>query len=77
MQTKPDQGERLRSRPAGQLISADLLARKLDLSKRTLQRLQAKGMVPPPIKLGGSVRWRLEVVEEWIENGCPAQNASD
>ncbi len=53
-----------------QLISAKTLAEKLDISRRTLQRLQSKGEVPPPIRLGGSVRWNLDEVAEWIENGC-------
>lgn len=56
---------------AGQLISASQFAKMLDISKRTLHRLQSKGVLPPPIRIGGSIRWRLDVVNRWIENGCP------
>lgn len=55
---------------ASQLISANTFAKMLEISKRTLQRLQSKGELPLPIRLGGSVRWRLDVVEAWIDNGC-------
>lgn len=55
----------------GQLISASQFAKMLDISKRTLHRLQSKGVLPPPIRIGGSIRWRLDVVNLWIENGCP------
>ena len=60
-----------------QLISADTFAKMLEISKRTLQRLQSKGELPMPIRLGGSVRWRLDIVKDWIENGCPAQDDFD
>lgn len=59
----------------GQLISANTFAELLSVSKRTLSRLQSKGILPPPIRLGRSVRWRLDIVHEWIENGCPHWNA--
>ena len=55
---------------ASRLISADTFATMLGISKRTLQRLQSKGALPPPVRLGGSVRWRLDIIDEWIENGC-------
>lgn len=60
-----------------QLISADTFAKMLEISKRTLQRLQSKGELPRPIRLGGSVRWRLDTVNEWIENGCGNPESSN
>jgi excisionase family DNA binding protein len=54
-----------------QLISADLLAKRLDISKRTLQRLRSKGQMPTAVYLGRSVRWRLQDVNDWIARGCP------
>jgi prophage regulatory protein len=62
---------------ASQLISANTFAKMLEISKRTLQRLQSKGELPSPIRLGGSVRWRLDIVKDWIENGCPTQDDLD
>lgn len=54
-----------------ELITANQLADMLSISERTLYRLKSIGQLPEPIVLGGSVRWRLAEVREWIANGCP------
>ena len=54
-----------------ELITANQLADMLSISERTLYRLKSIGQLPEPIVLGGSVRWRLTEVREWIANGCP------
>jgi predicted DNA-binding transcriptional regulator AlpA len=43
----------------------------LGLSKRQIFRLNAAGKIPAPVKIGGSVRWRLSDIELWLEMGCP------
>jgi excisionase family DNA binding protein len=53
------------------LINAMQLAKLLGISERTLYRLKSTGQLPLPIVLGGSVRWRLTEVRNWIANGCP------
>jgi predicted DNA-binding transcriptional regulator AlpA len=53
------------------LLSAEKLAQILGISIRTLWRLRAAGKLPVPIRLGGSVRWRLADIEAWIAAGCP------
>ena len=50
-----------------QLLTAAKLAGLLAISVRTLRRLQASGQLPHPIRLGGSIRWRADVVQSWIE----------
>lgn len=55
------------------LISADELARLINISTRTLWRLLSARQVPEPIRIGGSTRWRLDQVRQWIEQGCPPQ----
>jgi excisionase family DNA binding protein len=61
--------------PAGEiqklLVSADELAKMLDVSERTIWRLLSGGKLPRPLRLGGSVRWRLAEVTTWIAEGCP------
>jgi len=59
------------------LITADELARRLAISKRSLWRLRSAGCLPPPVRLGGAVRWRLEEIKKWIADGCPAPRARD
>ena len=53
------------------LIDAEELARMLDVSTRTIWRLLSTGKMVQPIRIGGSVRWRLDEVRVWINNGCP------
>ncbi len=53
------------------LIAADQLAAMLDVSTRTVWRLLSTGRIVQPIRIGGSVRWRLDEVREWIAKGCP------
>lgn len=50
------------------------VAKLLDLSERTVWRLLSAKRLPEPLRIGGSVRWRLDQVRQWISAGCPAQN---
>lgn len=54
------------------LVSAEELARILAISTRSLWRLRSAGQLPRPVKLGGSIRWRIDEVERWIKVGCPS-----
>lgn len=54
-----------------QLISADQVAEMLSVSTRTVWRLQSTGRMVQPIRIGGSVRWRLDEIRQWIDLGCP------
>jgi prophage regulatory protein len=54
------------------LLSAEKVAELLDISVRTLSRLRAGRQIPSPIRVGGSVRWRIKDLETWIAKGCPA-----
>ena len=56
------------------LISAEELSKMLSISKRTVWRLLSAGKIVRPIRLGGSVRWRLDDVRSWIESGCPSND---
>ncbi len=53
------------------LISAEELAKLMDVSVRTLWRLLSAGKVPQPVRIGRNTRWRLAEIREWIEKGYP------
>ena|SRR5438445_4308597 len=54
------------------LIDFDGLAALLSISRPHLERLESAGAIGPArIKLGRSVRFRLEEVRDWIRCGCP------
>ena len=57
-----------------ELINARALAKMLSLSVRTVFRLDSSGKVPAPVRINGSVRWRLSDIEQWIELNCPNRN---
>ncbi len=58
------------------LIDAKELARRLDLSERTIWRLNGAGKLPKPLLIGGkSKRWRAEEIAAWVATGCPARTA--
>jgi excisionase family DNA binding protein len=52
------------------LITAEELAKLMQVSERTLWRLLSGGKLPQPVRIGRNTRWRLAEVTEWIERGC-------
>jgi len=55
----------------GKLLTAQAIGEILSLSKRQVFRLRSSGKIPMPVRIGGSVRWRLADIDEWIAAGCP------
>ena len=49
------------------LISAEELARLLDVPERTPWRLLSAGKLPRPLRIGRNTRWRRVEVTEWID----------
>jgi predicted DNA-binding transcriptional regulator AlpA len=56
-----------------QLLTAKDIARRLSLSKRQIFRLNNCAKIPAPLRISGSVRWRLSDIAKWIELGCPSR----
>lgn len=53
------------------LLSAKEFAKMISLSFRQVHRLNSCGKIPAPVKVGGSLRWKLEDIEQWIAMRCP------
>ncbi len=53
------------------LLTAAAVGEVLSVSKRQIFRLNSCGKLPAPIRIGGSVRWRLSEIENFISMGCP------
>ena len=60
----PDVAARAHLEP---LLTVEDLERILRVDRRTIARLCKKGQLPPPLKLGGSNRWRVKDIAEAIE----------
>ena len=57
--------------PQSAMLTATGVAAMLVCSPRTVYRLVDAGRIPPPVKIGGMVRWPRESLEQWIADGCP------
>ena len=49
------------------------LARLMQVSVRTVWRLRSLGILPTPVRVGGSVRWERQTVETWLATGCQSR----
>ncbi len=57
------------------VIGAKDFAALLQVSSRTIWRLVSSGEAPKPVRIGGSCRWRLDEIKDWISSGCPSPHA--
>ena len=48
------------------LLSARELAEMLNVRTTHVRRLRATGRLPRPLRIGGSLRWKLAEIREWI-----------
>jgi len=53
------------------MMTADELARELQVSLRTLRSWNEEGRIPEPAKIGRAVRWPRETIVAWIAAGSP------
>jgi len=60
----------------GVLIDTKVTAKLLNVSARTLYRLDQVQAVPEPVRIAGKLtRWRLAEILEWIDSNCPPRQA--
>lgn len=55
------------------MVDATGVGTMLGLSARTVRRLNSAGALPRPLRCGGSVRWRVQDVRDWVAAGCPGR----
>jgi len=53
--------------PLEPLLTNEDLERMLQVDRRTVARLWKRGQLPPPLKLGGGNRWRVQDIEDALE----------
>ena len=54
-----------------QMLSAEDVSIKLGLCKRQIFRLDMQELIPLPVRIGGSIRWRKSDIDTWIDMNCP------
>lgn len=57
------------------LITSDDAAAMLGVSRAHFYRMHKAGRIPLPVRLGGSVRWRVNELKAWIDAGMPNRQA--
>ncbi len=58
--------------PESALLTVREVARLLNVGERSVWRWSDVGLMPPPIAIGRSRRWRwTEDLQPWIHAGCP------
>ncbi len=58
-------------------IPASAVAKLLSISERHVWALSASGRLPPPIRLGRSVRWNRAELQDWLAAGARRIGGSD
>ena len=56
-------------------VDAKAVGAMLGLSVRTIRSMDAAGQLPRPIRLNGSVRWRVSELRAWLAAGAPSREA--
>jgi len=54
--------------PYPELLTVGQFAKMLQVSARTVWRLESAGEVPKPIRVGGNVRWHRGDVQAWLNS---------
>jgi excisionase family DNA binding protein len=57
------------------LLDGDEIARRMDCTRRHLERLNAEGEGPPSVKLGRLRRYPESLFDEWIKKLIEGANA--
>jgi hypothetical protein len=57
--------------PDDALVGIDVATALYACSVRHFRRATDRGLVPPPVRIGTLVRWRIGTLREHIRSGCP------
>ncbi len=53
------------------LLTARQVGKVLQCGESTVRERDRKGLLPQPIRVGGSLQWRRDELKAWIEADCP------
>ena len=53
------------------LLTVPEVAQICGIAPETVRRLTDRGAMPRPCRLGRAVRYRLDEIEQWIQDNCP------
>lgn len=53
------------------MLAASDVAALLNCSTKSVYRLNDRGAIPRPVRIGGMLRWHRGQLEQWLADGCP------
>ncbi len=56
------------------LLNVRSLARCLAVSVRSAHRMNREGLIPAPLRIGCTVRWREDEINQWMKAGAPVRD---
>ncbi|MFO0972025.1 MAG: helix-turn-helix domain-containing protein [Phycisphaerae bacterium] len=59
------------------MLDVRQLAVQLGVSPRHVAALRSRGLLPQPVYLGRSVRWRADDIAQWVAAGCGRPDAGE
>ena len=59
------------------MLTTDDLSQRYRVTPRTVKSWRAQGILPPAVKVGGSVRWREQDIEEFDRQNLSATTTAD
>lgn len=68
-----DDAQLLNATDPTELLTAGDLACRLRISIRQVRKLHSEALLPAPVRLGRSCRWRSGEIAGWIGAGCPSR----
>ena len=60
--------------PSPLVFTARQFAAVMEMSERGIRKLNSAGLIPRPIRIGRSVRWRAAEIEAWLAAGAPSRD---
>ena len=56
------------------VVSAKEAAKMLSVSERHFWAQNSRGRIPRPVRIGRSVRWRVDELKAWVAAGMPERS---
>ncbi|MCL2303893.1 MAG: helix-turn-helix domain-containing protein [Planctomycetaceae bacterium] len=56
------------------ILKCSEAARLCGVDQKTWRLWYQQGYIPPPVRVGRSLFWRMNELVKWIEAGCPKYN---
>ncbi len=57
-----------------ELLNVAQIAHLLGWGKSVVRQRDKKGLLPKPVRIGGSLQWSRKELRDWMDAGCPPRS---